>query len=260
MGWGFRNSFGCHGFRLLNGADFKRTVVILTRNEDDGYNLLLSSKSRADGGFSVGTSQAAKAASHDRILDIAAARIRRDGIDNLSVDELMKEAGLTHGGFYRHFGSREQLVAEAAQRALTLGSAWTIAAGQLGGARGYTALVDGYLSARHRDHPESGCGVAGVAADVARAGGSARASYTRQVQECLAVISDLIDNPDRQVGEREAVVTLSVLVGAISMARAVDDPEVSRQILTNAAAVLKERSPSEAGSRRRRNRRQASGV
>jgi TetR/AcrR family transcriptional regulator, transcriptional repressor for nem operon len=71
----------------------------------------------------VGTSQAAKAASHDRILDIAAAQIRRDGIDSLAVAELMKEAGLTHGGFYRHFDSREHLVAEAAQRALSQGSA-----------------------------------------------------------------------------------------------------------------------------------------
>ena len=67
----------------------------------------------------MGTSQAAKAASHDRILDIAAALIRRDGVDSLSVAELMKEAGLTHGGFYRHFDSREHLVSEAAQRALS---------------------------------------------------------------------------------------------------------------------------------------------
>jgi TetR/AcrR family transcriptional repressor of nem operon len=190
----------------------------------------------------VGTSQAAKTASHNRILDIAAARLRRDGMDSLSVDELMKEAGLTHGGFYRHFDSREQLVAEAAQRALTQGSAWTIAAGQMGGHRGYAALVDGYLSPRHRDHPEAGCGVAGVAADMARAGGSARASYTRQVEICLAVLADLFESPDRRVRDREAVHTLSVLVGAISIARAVDDPDVSQQILSNAAAVLKERS------------------
>ena len=188
----------------------------------------------------MGTSQATKAASHDRILDIAAARIRRDGIGSLAVAELMKEAGLTHGGFYRHFDSREQLVAEAAQRALTQGSEWTIASGKLGGQRGYTALVDGYLSAWHRDHPESGCGVAGVAADAARAGGPARPSYTRQVHECLAVIADLTGNPDRQAGERDAVLTLSALVGAISMARAVDDPDLSEQILTHAAAALKQ--------------------
>ena len=191
----------------------------------------------------MGTSQAAKAASHDRILDIAAALIRRDGVDSLSVAELMKEAGLTHGGFYRHFESREHLVAEAAQRALSQGSAPAMAAAQLGGQRGYTALVDGYLSAHHGDHPESGCAVACIAADVARAGGSARATYTHQVQEYLAVLADLIDNPDREVGEREAVLTLGVLVGAISMARAVDDPDLSQRILTNAAAALKERIP-----------------
>ena len=101
--------------------------------------------------------------------------------------------------------------------------------------------MDGYLSGWHRDHPESGCGVAGVAADVARDGGSARAVYARQVTECLAVLADLMDNPDRQVQEREAVLTLSVLVGAISIARAVDDPDLSDQILKKAAAALKER-------------------
>ena len=153
----------------------------------------------------MGTSQAAKAATHDRILDIAAARIRRDGINGLAVAELMKEAGLTHGGFYRHFDSREQLIAEAAQRALSQGSEWTVAAGKLGGRQGYAALVEGYLSTWHRDHPEAGCGVAGVAADAARAGGPAQASYSRQVRECLAVIADLIDNPDHQAGLCEVV-------------------------------------------------------
>ena len=82
--------------------------------------------------------------------------------------------------------------------------------------------------------------MAGIAADVARADGSARAAYTHQAQVCLAVPADLIDNADRKVGEREAILSLSVLVGAISMARAVDDPDLSRQILTNAAAALKQ--------------------
>jgi hypothetical protein len=93
-------------------------------------------------------------------------------------------------------------------------------------ARPTTKLVDRYLGARHRAHPESGCGVAGIAADVARADGSARDAYTHQVQKCLAVLAALNDNADRKVGERDAVLTLSVLVGAISMARAVDDPDL----------------------------------
>jgi TetR/AcrR family transcriptional repressor of nem operon len=192
----------------------------------------------------VGTSRAAKAASHDRILDIAAARIRRDGIDSLVVADLMNEAGLTHGGFYRHFESRERLVGVATHRALSQGSAGAKAAGRLGGRRGYIALVEGYLSARHRDHPESGCAVPCITEEVARAGSSARTAYTQQVQEYVAMLADLIDNPDRKVREREAVLMLSALVGAISMARAVDDADLSKQILTNAAAALKERIPS----------------
>jgi TetR/AcrR family transcriptional regulator, transcriptional repressor for nem operon len=103
--------------------------------------------------------------------------------------------------------------------------------------------VDGYLSARHRDHPEAGCAVACISADVARAGGSARANYTHQVQDYLKVLADLADNPDDKVGDREAVLTLSVLVGALSIARAVDDPDLSQRILTYAGAALKKRIP-----------------
>jgi len=191
--------------------------------------------------MTVGASQAAKAVSHDRILAVAAATIRRDGMDKLTVAELMKEAGLTNGGFYRHFDSREQLVAEATQRAMTQGSAWTVESSQVGGRRGYTRLVNGYLSVEHRDHPESGCGVAGMAADAARADGPARDAYTHQVQNCLSVLADLVEEPDPKVARREAVLLLSALVGAISIARAVDDEALSNQILRDAGTALKER-------------------
>ena len=190
----------------------------------------------------MGTSQAAKAASHDRILDIAAAVIRRDGMDKLTVAELMNQAGLTNGGFYRHFDSREQLVAEATQRALSQGSAWTVESGNLGGRRGYTKLINGYLSAEHRDHPESGCGVAGTAADVARTG-LAGAAYTDQVEQCLSVLAELVEDPDPESAGCKAALLLSTLVGAISIARAVDDPDLSAQILTRVATGLKDHTP-----------------
>ncbi|MFC1408714.1 TetR/AcrR family transcriptional regulator [Streptacidiphilus sp. N1-12] len=190
----------------------------------------------------MGTSQAAKVETHDRILEIAAARIRRDGAAGLAVAEIMKEAGLTHGGFYRHFDSREQLVTEAVQRALARGSEWTVASGELGGRQGYTKLVDGYLSGWHRDHPEAGCGIAGVAADMARDEGAASDSYTEQVRKCLAVLVDLIDGPDPRTVERESLLALSALVGAISIARAVDDPTLSDQLLADVAAALKDRT------------------
>ena len=189
----------------------------------------------------MGASKAAKAATHERILDIAAARIRSDGIEGLAVADLMKEAGLTHGGFYRHFESQEQLVAEAAQRALVQGSEWTVAAGRHGGRQGYANLVDAYLSATHRDHPESGCGIAGIAADVARTSGPARTSYTRQVRECLRIVADLLGELDEDDAEREAALTVSALVGAITITRALGDSDVSRRLLTDVRAALKER-------------------
>ena len=142
----------------------------------------------------------------------------------------MGAAGLTHGGFYRHFDSREHLVPEAAQRALSQAAHGPWRPAKAGGGV-LPWLVDGYHSAWPRDYPESGCGVAGIAADVARADGLARAAYTHQAQVCLAVPADLIDNADRKVGEREAILSLSVLVGAISMAPA-DTDQCRRRVET----------------------------
>src|SRR5688500_4069485 len=98
----------------------------------------------------VGSSQADKAANHDRIVDIAATRIRRSGINGVGVAEIMQEAGLTHGGFYRHFKSRDELVGAAVERALAQGSARTMAAAEDGGTRAFEAIIDDYLSHAHR--------------------------------------------------------------------------------------------------------------
>jgi TetR/AcrR family transcriptional repressor of nem operon len=186
----------------------------------------------------VGTSQAAKAASRDRILDIAAAQIRRDGVGSLSVAELMQHAGLTHGGFYRHFSSRDDLVAQAAARALTQGSSRALAAAEIGGRAGLTAMIEGYLSAQHRDHPESGCAVAAIAEDVAHAGDQTRGAYAQQVRQYLGLLQELIASAGSSGSRRDATLMVSVLVGAMSVARAVDDPVLSDQILADAAKAL----------------------
>ena len=190
----------------------------------------------------MGTSQAAKAASHDHILDIAAARIRRDGIDRLAVAELMKEAGLTHGGFYRH--SDDENISSPRPRSGP-------EPGQRMDDRVRQARRAAGIHQAHRRLPQHLASRSSRVRlrrgrrrrDAARAGGPARGSYTRQVKECLAALADLTGNPDRQAGEREAILTLSALVGAISIARAVDDPDLSQQILANVAAALKERIP-----------------
>src|SRR5580704_16258233 len=98
----------------------------------------------------MGHSQADKAESHDRIVQVAAARFREAGVDGVGVADLMKDAGLTHGGFYRHFESRDELVAEAIERALADGGR-VVEAIATSKQASWARLVDGYLSAAHRD-------------------------------------------------------------------------------------------------------------
>ena len=192
----------------------------------------------------MGTSQADKAASHERIVNIAAARMRRDGVNGVGVAELMQEAGLTHGGFYRHFSSRDDLVAEAVESALAQGSERAMSAAARGGTQAFTAIVDGYLSVVHRDRPESGCAVAGLAEDVSRTDDRARAAYGRQVEKYLDVLAGLTPSADPAAdpaaGRRQAYLVLSALVGAVAMARAVGDGDLSEEILAETAAALKQ--------------------
>ena len=185
----------------------------------------------------MGSSQADKAASHERIVKVASRRIRRDGIDNVSVAELMNEAGLTHGGFYRHFASRDQLVAEAIDAALAQGSECTYAAAELGGAEGVAAIIDGYLSQAHRDKPQAGCAVAALATDIARSKPRAPNAYSGQVRRYTELLTELL--PDRDGDEAHLI--LAALVGALVLARAVDDRGLSDAMLERPGRALHRR-------------------
>lgn len=160
--------------------------------------------------------------------------MRRDGIDSVSVAELMNEAGLTHGGFYRHFESRDDLVAEAIDTALAQGSERIQAAAKLGGPEALAAIIDGYLSRLHRDKPETGCAVAALPTDIARTDPRARAAYSRQVRTYIDLLAEL--TPAR--GTDEAHLILAALVGALALARAVDDCGLSDEFLDSVARAL----------------------
>jgi len=187
----------------------------------------------------MGSSKADKAASHDRIVDVAAARMRRNGINGVGVAELMQEAGLTHGGFYRHFESRDALVGAAVERALAQGSARAVATSGQGGRRALEAIIDDYLSPAHRAHPEAGCAVAGLAGDVSRADDRTRSAYGRQVEQYLELLAGLEPGTDAAGDRRRACLVLSALVGALVMARAVDERGLSDEILSETATALK---------------------
>jgi TetR/AcrR family transcriptional regulator, transcriptional repressor for nem operon len=188
----------------------------------------------------LGRSQAEKDASHKRIVDAAAAQVRRDGVDAVRVSDLMREAGLTHGGFYRHFGSREELIDAAIDQALADGSRQT-EAGEAADPQALAKVIDGYVSKAHRDNPGMGCGVAALPADVSRSGSRARGAYARQVRRYIERLVGLIRRPEADAKRDEAVMMLSALVGALSMARAVEDPELSDEILAGTARALHRR-------------------
>ena len=186
-------------------------------------------------------SQAEKDATHRRIVKAAAAQVRRDGVEAVRVSELMREAGLTHGGFYRHFVSREDLIEEAIDAALIDGSRQANTDESLDPRVELARIIDGYVSKAHRDNPQVGCAVAALPADVSRSGSRVRQAYSRQVRRYIDQLVGLIRKAEPDTKRDEAILTLSALVGAVAMARAVDDQELSDEILARTATALHHR-------------------
>jgi TetR/AcrR family transcriptional repressor of nem operon len=171
----------------------------------------------------MGHSQAEKAQNRERILAEASQQVRRDGLESVSVGSLMKSVGLTHGGFYGHFESRSALLAEALERALLEGEANAQASGS---PERFSDIVRSYLSRRHRDARDSGCAVAALAADVARADEGPREIMSRHVESFIATVAKTLGGD-----EDRAVVAVSALVGALTLSRVVADPARSDAIL-----------------------------
>ncbi|MEW1773552.1 TetR/AcrR family transcriptional regulator [Streptomyces sp. NPDC086777] len=196
----------------------------------------------------MGHSQAEKAASRERVLRIAARKVRTDGIGGLGIADLMKEAGLTHGGFYKHFASRDDLVTQAAAAALAEGSAKMERAARKNDQDARAGLLDAYLAKQHRDTPGTGCALVPLGAAAGRddTGGDLhlKEAYERQVRAYLDLIAGLdddTDDADATDARAEAVLTLSALVGAVLMSRAVADEGLSDELLETVNAQLKKR-------------------
>ena len=186
----------------------------------------------------MGHSRAHKREHHEQIVGVAASRFREAGVDKVGVADLMHDAGLTHGGFYRHFESRDQLVAEAVERALHDGGQ-AMAAVAESPQDPLSAVIDAYLSISHRDNLGTSCAVTTLAGDVARSTPRARAAYTNQVRVYIDMLVRLLPPGTSDQTRATAITALSTLVGAVSMARAVNDEAFSREILASAASGLK---------------------
>jgi TetR/AcrR family transcriptional repressor of nem operon len=171
-----------------------------------------------------------KAATRQRIVETAARKFRKEGIAAVGIAGLMAEAGLTHGGFYAHFESKEALVREAVGAALDETRARMDRAAEA--QAGIEGLIRRYLRPTHRDTPERGCAIATLAAEIARHDPATRAAFGARVDAFLSRLEDhlppALDAPDKR---RRAIGILSVLLGALQLSRVLVNEEASDEIL-----------------------------
>ncbi|MBX3610458.1 MAG: TetR/AcrR family transcriptional regulator [Hydrogenophaga sp.] len=161
-----------------------------------------------------------KQQSHDRILDVASKALREGGFQGVGVADVMKRAGLTHGGFYAHFASREALLAEALDRAGQDSQTRlqkSVATGEAKAISPFRALVEGYLSERHLQSPGSGCPVASLASDVPRQADVVREAALRRIDGLTDAVARALGPTHRPDA---AAIVVAQLVGALQIARA----------------------------------------
>jgi TetR/AcrR family transcriptional regulator, transcriptional repressor for nem operon len=166
----------------------------------------------------------------ERILVSAARLFREKGFEGVGVDAIMEDAGLTHGGFYRHFRSKEDLAAEA------VGCGFAAAVERQKAHASLRDLVSAYLSAAHRDDLGGGCVLAALGGDIVRQGPKVRRRLTDYVRQTIGLIAGRRAGAARR---QQAIATLTILVGALVLARAVDDSALSDEILAAARSAIR---------------------
>ena len=169
-----------------------------------------------------------KEATHDRIVEAAARAIRRSGYGGAGVAEIMKDAGLTHGGFYAHFASRDAMLAEAADRAgaESLATMTRIAAA-MPPKKALPAMMRAYLSNEHLRAAETGCPVAALGSEIPRQAPEVRRAATRRIKEMIDLVARQAPDWGQPAAHEQALVTVAAMVGTLMLARAVDDPRLS---------------------------------
>jgi len=181
-----------------------------------------------------------KEETRERILRVAARAIRKHGYEGVGVADVMKEAGLTHGGFYAHFESRDALLAAAADQEGVESTEYltrAIAAAKPG--QELSALVDAYLSDGHVAAPEQGCAVAAAGSEVPRQEAQVRRAASRRIKDFIGLIERQSPEWGKSAAHDKAMGIAATLVGSVVLARAVDDPQLSKQIRKAARELIR---------------------
>jgi TetR/AcrR family transcriptional repressor of nem operon len=171
----------------------------------------------------------------EQIIAAAARRYRERGFDGISVADLMKEVGLTHGGFYRHFASKGELTALSALRAVSETIIeWRKIADNATGDR-LEAIVHYYLSLRHHDHPETGCLAAALGCELSRLPSSVKDAVTDGERQMIDFLTGLAPGKTKALRRKRAIVAFASMVGGMTLARMTSDGELRREILKDVA-------------------------
>ena len=178
------------------------------------------------------TPNSRKHETHERIVDVAARAIRRHGYAGVGVADVMKEAGLTHGGFYAHFDSREALVIEAFGYAMDRSvEHWRAIAAETPPEKRLSTIVDSYVSTVHRDDPGRGCAVPTLGAEIARESAKTRKAFSAKLEQLIDVMAEQILDVPRKTARRQAMATLATMMGTLVMSRVAGSGELSEEIL-----------------------------
>ena len=173
------------------------------------------------------------------IVKTAGIRFRQNGICETGLADLMESAGLTHGGFYRHFDSKDQLISEASADAFAANAAeMEAAASTAKGRKALEAIANAYLSPEHRKDRAHGCPLAALGSELARSEKSTRSAATEGLLKMIAIVAERMKDPNTDRAKKSASVFVGTMLGALTMARIVADPKVSNGILAAARAKL----------------------
>ncbi len=173
-----------------------------------------------------------KRETHDRIVKTASVRLREKGAHGVGVADLMKEAGLTHGGFYAHFASREALVIEAFSYAMDRSIArWRKLADETPPERRLAAIVEAYLAPLHRDDPGRGCAVPSLGAEIARESPKTRKAFAARLERMIDMVADQIPGVPRKTARRQAMASLATMMGTLVLSRIAGTGAFSDDIL-----------------------------
>lgn len=188
----------------------------------------------------MGHSQLEKQKTHERIVTLAARRLREEGLEGIGVADLMKEAGLTVGGFYKHFASRDELVAEAVQAAVEEQRRQMQERGIDPADVPLADYAENYLSAFHRDHCGEGCAYAALTADIARSGETVRTIATEGMRKNIETMMGRMPQADAADARRNALIATCLMAGAVGLARATNDETLSDELLEAARSFMRE--------------------